>query len=112
MDDMLYWQDMFSENYGQVASLEDRITMMRLKPQFPDNMLWGTDGITPLDVRQGAVGNCWFMAACSALAEKPERLEKLFLNSDATLNAEGIYGVNIYTLGVPHTVIVDDIIPM
>lgn len=48
---MLYWQDMFSENYGTVASLEDRITMIRMSNQFPDNMLWGTNGITPQDVR-------------------------------------------------------------
>lgn len=76
-DDALFWADMFIENYGQVAGLEDRITFVRLGSRFPDNLLWGTDGITPLDVRQGSVGNCWFMAAASALAEKPQRLEKI-----------------------------------
>ena len=28
------------------------------------------------------------------------------------MNVNGIYGVNIYVLGVPHTVIVDDYIPL
>ena len=28
------------------------------------------------------------------------------------MNANGIYGVNFYTLGVPHTVIVDDYLPL
>lgn len=26
------------------------------------------DGLDPSDLNQGAVGNCWFVAACSALA--------------------------------------------
>lgn len=65
-----------------------------------------------MDVRQGAVGNCWFMAAASALAEKPGRVEKLFLNMDSSINRDGIYGVNVYTLGVPHTIIVDDYLPL
>ena len=65
-----------------------------------------------MDIRQGAVGNCWFMAAASALAEKPHRLEKIFLNQDGVVNSKGMYAVNIYTLGVPHTVIVDDYLPL
>jgi hypothetical protein len=72
---------MFSENYGQVSLVEDRITFHRISEKFANNHMWGTNGIDPLDVRQGAVGNCWFMAACSALAEKDERLEKVFLNT-------------------------------
>jgi hypothetical protein len=28
------------------------------------------------------------------------------------VSANGIYGVNFYTLGVPHTVIVDDLLPL
>ena len=39
-------------------------------------------------------------------------MEKVFLNNDSELNKAGIYGVNLYTLGVPHTVIVDDYLPL
>ena len=59
-------------------------------------------------MNQGGVGNCWFIAAASSVAEVPGRLEKVFLNTDTKLNEAGIYAVNLYTLGVPHTVIVDD----
>lgn len=52
------------------------------------------------------------MAAASALAEKPERLEKIFLNADSEINKNGIYALNLYTLGVPHTVVVDDFLPL
>ena len=59
---------------------------------------------------QGEIGNCWFISAASALAEKKGRMESVFLNNEVSAN--GIYGVNFYTLGVPHTVIVDDYLPL
>lgn len=52
------------------------------------------------------------MAAASALAEKPHRLEKVFLNEESALNPNGIYAINIYALGVPTTIIVDDYLPL
>ena len=56
------------------------------------------------------MGNCWFISAASAVAEEKGRLESVFLNKE--VNANGIYAVNFYTLGVPHTVIVDDYLPL
>ena len=93
-----------------MTDFEDRITWRRLKDQFPRNKFWGTDGIKPTDIKQGELGNCWFLVAASALAEKPKRLEKIFLNHEMSQN--GIYGVNLFTLGVKHTVIVDDFLPL
>ena len=88
------------------------ITWKRAAEIEGDHTLFGTDGaVNVLDIRQGFLGNCWFLAAASALAEKPGRLENTFLNNDNALNAAGIYGVNFFTLGVPHTVIVDDWLP-
>ena len=66
--------------------------------------------MTPEDVRQGIIGNCWFLSAISALSEERGRIERVFVNDDASAN--GIYAVNFYTLGVPHTVIVDDYLPL
>jgi hypothetical protein len=95
-----------------MPNYEKRITWLRGYNQFYDHPFWGSDGITPLDVRQGAIGDCWFMAAASALAEKPKRLEKVFLNKTGKMNRDGIYGMNIFTLGVPHTVVIDDYLPL
>lgn len=39
-------------------------------------------------------------------------MEKVFLNKTRDLNPQGVYGVNFWTLGVPHTVIVDDYLPL
>ena len=49
-------------------------------------------------------------AAASAIAEVPGRLEKTFHNSE--LNSAGIYAVDFWALGVPHTVVVDDYLPL
>lgn len=35
----------------------------------------------------------------------------MFLNYENALNTNGIYGVNIYHLGVPHTIVIDDYLP-
>ena len=67
---------------------------MRAKDAFKDEdgyTLFGKDGITPQDMRQGAIGNCWFISAASALSEKPGRLEKVFLNTE--MSTSGIYAV-------------------
>ena len=45
------------------------------------------DGATADDVIQGEIGNCWFLAATSAIADtKPGLLEKTFLNTGKALN--------------------------
>ena len=75
-----------------------------------NNTLWGSAGITVDDVRQGVLGNCWYKAATSAIAEVPGRLEKIFHNK--TLNSAGIYALDFWALGVPHTVVVDDYLPL
>ena len=72
--------------------------------------LWGDNGVTPHDIRQGGLGNCWFMAGTAVVAEKPSRLQSVFLNS--ALSSNGIYGFQLYVLGVPTTLTVDDSVPL
>jgi len=36
--------------------------------------LWGTNGVKPLAVRQGYLGDCWWLATMAALAEWPARV--------------------------------------
>jgi calpain-15 len=76
--------------------------------------LFGPDklpsNITPEDIRQGYIGNCWIMAAISAVAEVEDRIDDLFLTK--YLSPNGIYGMQLYSLGVPFTQIVDDYLPI
>ena len=70
------------------------------------------DGISTDDVNQGALGNCWFLAAASAIAEHPGRMEKVFLNKDNALNEQGVYAVKFWSMNVPLVVVVDDYLPL
>ena len=40
------------------------------------------DMIEPADIKQGALGNCYFLSALSALAEWPDRIRKLFVQHE------------------------------
>lgn len=55
------------------------------------------------------------MAAASALAEEPDRLEAIFVNEDdkATngISHNGIYALNFYALMMPVTITIDDRLP-
>lgn len=54
------------------------------------------DGINANDVRQGYVGDCWFLAAITALSGKPELLEKVCVARDEKV---GVYGFVFYRGG-------------
>ena len=64
------------------------------------------------DLVQRFVLNNWYVSAMAALVEYPGRIEKLFLNNRNEVSRTGIYGVNIFTLGLPQTVLVDDWLPI
>jgi len=46
---------------------------------FPNYKLFG-ETIDPDDIKQGAIGDCYFVSSVSALAERPERVRALFYN--------------------------------
>lgn len=66
---------------------------------------------TTNDIKQGSIGNCWFMAACSAIAETPGRIEKIFGTKDQFNNGAGFYDLTLYVLSVPITIRIDDLVP-
>jgi len=110
----LHWTDI-SHSDGSTGSEGARwsgIQWQRAGDVFADHSLYGTNGVTPADVRQGTIGDCWFLSAISALSEVPGRIERIFHNPDNELSPNGIYAVKFWTLGVPHTVIVDDYLPV
>ena len=49
------------------------------------------------------------MVALSALAEYPQRIYNIFHNTEKS--EQGAYAVNIYVLGIPHTMYIDDYLP-
>jgi calpain-15 len=65
--------------------------------------------IEPADIRQGSLGDCYFLSTLASLAEKPSRIKKLFETDQ--INEPGIYGIKICDLGEWKTILVDDRIP-
>jgi len=104
----LFWADMGETSLSEVAP---DIKWTRATEAFSKNTLFGS-GISPDDINQGGLGNCWFLSAASAVAEKPGRMERVFLNRKNELSANGVYAVNLFALGVPHSIVIDDFLPV
>ena len=66
-------------------------------------------GIDPNDIRQGSMGNCYFLSALSVLAEHGQRIAKLFATDQ--INDSGAYGVYVNKNGTWSSIIVDDSFP-
>lgn len=88
----------------------------RMSAQFPQSSGYAlfknnsTSSIDINDTLQGFLGDCWVLASIAAVAEKPERVSKLF--DTKTYNSAGIYSLRFYELGVPISIVIDDYLPI
>lgn len=74
---------------------------------LPDASIYGdqlSDNFN--DIKQGALGDCYYLAGISALAENAYRLDQA-IETD-TINAAGIFTMRVYMKGVPAAISVDD----
>lgn len=67
------------------------------------------DTIDPNDILQGGLGDCYFLAAIASIANKSQRLERIFLTKQ--YNTEGIYVVALCVNGIWEDVVMDDRFP-
>ena len=72
--------------------------------------LWGGQNVRPDDVKQGSLGDCWFLASASAIAEYPDRIKKIFVNNDYSYN--GIFEMKMFAGGEEKSLVIDDRLPM
>lgn len=71
------------------------------------------DNYSPMDVQQGALGDCYFLSALSCLGE--QNCKKMFLQDDTTLDHKaqcGAFILRFYSGAQPIYVIVDDYLPL
>lgn len=66
--------------------------------------------ISPEDIKQGAVGDCYFVCALAATAQYPERIKKLFKTQNLN-STNGAYVLRVWANGEAQEVILDDFIP-
>ncbi|CAD8113581.1 unnamed protein product [Paramecium sonneborni] len=67
------------------------------------------DSIDPMDIKQGELGDCYFLSSLSALAEIPQQIQKLFRHQD--YQQSGLYGIFMCNNGILQEIVVDDHIP-
>ena len=65
--------------------------------------------IEPNDIKQGALGDCYFLSSLSVTSERPERISNLFITQD--VNKEGLFAVKMTKNGETIQVLVDSNIP-
>lgn len=73
----------------------------------PDVQVYDT--MSPGDIIQGQLGDCYFLAAVSSIAEHPDRLQRLFLSKRN--HGNGIYAVAMCLNGVWEEIVMDDFAP-
>lgn len=61
------------------------------------------------DIYQGGLGDCYFLAAISAIGTNKNRLDYTMLTEN--INDAGVFAMKVYVKGVPTVVVVDDYIP-
>ena len=91
----------------------DKTKWQRLQDNFsnPTYSMWGTQGVRPEDVIQSDdLGSCWLVVSGAMVAEEQNRVETMFLTDE--LNGAGVYAAELFLLGLPITVVVDDYLPM
>mmetsp|Transcript_7872 Transcript_7872/g.15225 ORF Transcript_7872/g.15225 Transcript_7872/m.15225 type:complete len:1014 (-) Transcript_7872:50-3091(-) len=82
-----------------------------LRPQeFSENPVLYANGVSPGDVEQGSLGDCWFLGALCTLATKPELLDRLFVNTEHMLTC-GFVTCQFFKNGEWKQVIVDTRLP-
>lgn len=57
-------------------------------------------------MKQGSIGNCYFIIAAVGLAEWPELIRKSFLIQNK--NVPGIFAIRFFIRGKPYVITVDD----
>lgn len=82
----------------------------RLSEVFAGKTLAVFDDIQPGDIQQGGLRDSYFLAALSALAEKPERIQCLFITKEVQENC--CYRISLFNLGVWSEYTIDDFVPV
>ena len=67
-------------------------------------------GISPNDIYQGQLGDCYYLSSLSAVAEHPDRIDRLLMQKETS--EKGAYCVALNILGQWILVIIDDIFPV
>mmetsp|Transcript_178512 Transcript_178512/g.572055 ORF Transcript_178512/g.572055 Transcript_178512/m.572055 type:complete len:1068 (+) Transcript_178512:55-3258(+) len=78
--------------------------------RFPEFVVVHDFGFRAEDLRQGGVGDCWFLSALAVVAERPDLIIRLF-GGETSKNAAGCYQLRLFLDGEWQAITVDDRLP-
>lgn len=100
----------FPEKLG--VGRKHKVVWMRLHEIFPNvdcrKLLFGS-GVDGSLVRQGQLGDCFFVAALALLSNHEDKIRHLFVTD--TYNSEGLYCLQFFKHGQWKRVVIDDRLP-
>lgn len=67
------------------------------------------DGISPEDINQGGLGDCWLCSSIACIAERPQLIQRLFITKN--INSFGIYQIQLCRDGIWQSFVIDDFLP-
>lgn len=101
---------------GDSARLRAKVACWRRPAHFVSEATGGAAAapcllrdVSPADVVQGRLGDCWWLANAAVLALRADRLPAMI--HPPRYSADGVYGVRFYRRGAWETVVVDDWMP-
>lgn len=86
-----------------------QIEWKRASEIFP-NFLVFEGAIDPTDIKQGKIGNCYFLSSIASLCEFPNLIYQIFLSKEVSKN--GYYELVLFIDGRYQIVILDDYFPV
>jgi len=98
------WADHNAPHSSRVKALVWR----RLSP--PLYQIVNSKGYLAGDIRQGSVGDCWFLSALSVLAERRDLIKQI-VDSRFDVHNNGAHVINLCIDGVWQAVVVDSFLP-
>lgn len=106
----LFRDNHFPANVNSIGEIDEQDLIPDiewLRPsKFLNRVQLYEDGIEPGDIKQGALGDCYFLGALAGLAETPQRLKRLIKKT-----GNGRYQITFYKGGIKQYVVIDDLIP-
>lgn len=114
----LEWKDHLRQSAttnALVSYYDEKITAWKRPRELMDKapQLWSSqeNSISPLSIiPSGKLADIWLLSALSALAEKPERIKKLFVVGRYA--KEGVHALRFYHKAEPTFVTIDDRLPV
>ena len=85
------------------------ISWKRISDIFQNNKYDLFNTLDVDDIKQGIIGNCYFLCVLSSFAKRPEIYDKIFI--DKKIKVNGLYKLRFIINGIPQIILVDDYFP-